>query len=44
MDLTITVENVFLALTGWGLGTCWVGSFDEKKSSLCSRFQATTLL
>ena len=31
MDVTIAVENMVLAATGEGLGTCWIGSFDEAK-------------
>jgi nitroreductase len=29
IDVAIAVENMVLAATGEGLGTCWVGSFDE---------------
>jgi nitroreductase len=31
IDVAIAVENMVLAATGEGLGTCWVGSFDEEK-------------
>ena len=29
--MAIAVENMVLAATGEGLGTCWIGSFDENK-------------
>ncbi len=29
VDTTIALENMVLAATGEGLGTCWIGSFDE---------------
>ena len=29
IDVAIAVENMVLAATGEGLGTCWIGSFDE---------------
>jgi nitroreductase len=29
VDVAIAVENMVLAATGDGLGTCWIGSFDE---------------
>lgn len=29
IDVAIALENMVLAATGEGLGTCWVGSFDE---------------
>ena len=28
-DTAAATENILLAATGYGLGTCWVGSFDE---------------
>jgi nitroreductase len=31
IDVAIAVENMVLAATGEGLGTCWVGSFDEEQ-------------
>ena len=31
IDVAIAVENMVLATTGEGLGTCWVGSFDEEQ-------------
>jgi nitroreductase len=31
IDVAIAVENMVLAATGEGLGTCWIGSFDETK-------------
>lgn len=30
VDVTIAMQNMVLAATGEGLGTCWVGSFDEE--------------
>lgn len=30
VDTTIALENMVLAATGEGLGTCWIGSFDEE--------------
>jgi nitroreductase len=29
VDVAIAVENMVLAATGEGLGTCWIGSFDQ---------------
>lgn len=29
IDVAIAMQNMVLAATGEGLGTCWVGSFDE---------------
>jgi len=29
IDVTIALENMVLAATGEGVGTCWIGSFDE---------------
>ncbi len=31
IDVAIAVENMVLAATGEGLGTCWIGSFDENR-------------
>jgi nitroreductase len=31
IDVTIAVENMVLAATGEGLGTCWIGSFNKTK-------------
>lgn len=31
VDVAIALENIVLAATSEGLGTCWVGSFDEEK-------------
>jgi len=31
IDVAIAVENMVVAATGEGLGTCWIGSFDENK-------------
>jgi nitroreductase len=31
VDTTIALENMVIAATAEGLGTCWIGSFDEKK-------------
>ena len=31
VDVAIAVENMVLAATEEGLGTCWIGSFDENK-------------
>jgi nitroreductase len=31
IDVAIAVENMVLAATGEGLGTCWIGSFNENK-------------
>jgi len=30
VDVAIALENMALVATGEGLGTCWVGSFDEQ--------------
>jgi nitroreductase len=29
VDTTIAMENMVLVATGEGIGTCWIGSFDE---------------
>ena len=31
VDVSIAVENMVLAATGEGLGTCWIGSFSEEE-------------
>jgi nitroreductase len=31
IDVAIAVENMVLAATGEGIGTCWIGSFDENQ-------------
>jgi nitroreductase len=31
IDTTIALENMLLTATSLGIGTCWIGSFDEKK-------------
>jgi len=31
IDVAIAMQNMVLAATGEGLGTCWVGSFDENE-------------
>jgi nitroreductase len=31
VDVTIALEHMVLTATSEGLGTCWVGSFDEKQ-------------
>jgi len=31
VDTAIAMQNMVLAATGEGLGTCWVGSFDEEQ-------------
>lgn len=30
IDVAIAMQNMVLAATGEGLGTCWIGSFDEE--------------
>jgi len=30
VDLTIAMDHMILAATNEGLGTCWIGAFDEK--------------
>jgi len=30
VDIAIAMQNMVLAATGEGLGTCWIGSFDEE--------------
>jgi len=30
-DVAVALQNLMLQATGLGLGTCWVGTFDEKK-------------
>jgi nitroreductase len=34
VDVAIAMQNMVIAATGEGLGTCWVGSFDEAKIKL----------
>jgi len=31
VDVSIALQNMVLAAVSLGLGTCWVGSFDEKE-------------
>jgi len=31
IDTTIALENMALVATGEGIGTCWIGSFNEKQ-------------
>jgi nitroreductase len=31
VDLSIALEHIMLAATAEGLGTCWIGSFDESE-------------
>lgn len=31
VDVAIAMEHIVLAATNQGLGTCWIGSFDEQK-------------
>lgn len=31
VDVAIAMQNMVLAATAEGLGTCWVGSFDEEE-------------
>lgn len=31
VDVAIAMENLVLAATALGLGTCWIGAFDEEK-------------
>lgn len=31
VDTTIALQNMVLTATSEGLGTCWIGSFDEKR-------------
>ncbi len=33
IDVTIALENMVLAATSEGVGTCWIGSFDEESVS-----------
>lgn len=30
-DTAAAIQNILLAATGYGLGTCWVGAFDEQE-------------
>ncbi|TAK35342.1 MAG: nitroreductase [Chloroflexota bacterium] len=32
IDVTIALQNMVLAATGLGYGTCWIGAFDEAKA------------
>jgi nitroreductase len=32
-DVSVAIENLILTATSEGLGTCWVGAFDEKEVS-----------
>jgi len=31
VDVTIALQSIVLTATSLGLGTCWIGAFDEKK-------------
>ncbi|HHW39944.1 MAG TPA: nitroreductase family protein [Syntrophomonadaceae bacterium] len=32
-DTAAAIENILLAATGYGLGACWVGAFDEEEAA-----------
>lgn len=32
-DTAASIENILLAATGYGLGACWVGAFDEEEAA-----------
>jgi len=34
-DTAAATQNILLAATGYGLGTCWVGAFSESKVKEC---------
>ena len=34
VDVAIAMQNLVLAATALGLGTCWIGAFDENKLRL----------
>lgn len=34
-DTAAAVENIMVAAAGLGLGTCWVGAFDELRAARC---------
>lgn len=48
VDVAIAMQNMVLAATGEGLGTCWVGSFDEgvvrRLLKIPERFRVIALL
>jgi len=48
IDVTIALENMVLAATGEGLGTCWIGSFEEQKVkqslNIPAKFRVVALL
>lgn len=48
VDVTIALQSMVLAATGEGLGTCWVGSFDEqhvrKLLNVPEKFKVVALL
>ena len=48
VDVAIAMQNMVLAATDEGLGTCWVGSFDEEKVKkllkIPDRFRVVALL
>jgi len=48
IDVTIAMQNMVLAATAEGLGTCWIGSFDEglvkKLLKIPERFKVVALL
>jgi len=48
VDVTIAMQNMVLAATAEGLGTCWIGSFDEglikKLLKIPERFSVVALL
>lgn len=48
VDVAIAMQNMVLAATGEGLGTCWIGSFDEGQLKqllkIPERFKVVALL
>ena len=40
VDLAIAMTNITLAATAYGLGTCWIGSFDQEEVKRVLRIPA----
>lgn len=48
MDCAASIQNMMLTATAYGLGTCWVGAFDEKEAAkvlaLPEHFRPVTIM
>jgi nitroreductase len=39
-DTAAAIQNILLSATTAGLGTCWIGAFDEKKAQSCLNLES----